>query len=294
MARPLISIVVIAYQMGRELPRTVQSLCPPYQHGIDQSDIELIIVDNGSTEPVRLDQLPHAIERTVIINVRDADQSPAAAANLGLRAANADLIGLWIDGARLASPGILAGALAASRVDVEAPVVTFGFHLGHKPQAVAIREGYNQGVEDELLARVDWTSDGYRLFEICALGGSSRLGWFANITESNALFLPARLWQRLGGLDEAFRMRGGGLVNLDLFTRALEAAGTSPITLLGEGTFHQIHGGVATNAPESPWKEFAEDYQQIKGKAYERPPYKSRYLSLLDGERLDPLLQKFR
>ncbi|WP_417469615.1 glycosyltransferase family 2 protein [Maricaulis sp.] len=294
MARPLISIVVIAYQMRRELPRTVQSLCPPFQRGIDQSDVELIIVDNGSTEPVTLEQLSSTIERTVIINVSDADQSPAAAANQGLRQASADLVGLWIDGARLASPGVLAGALAASRMDPLAPVVTLGFHLGDKPQGVAIREGYNQRVEDELLAGIDWTKDGYRLFEICALGGSSRLGWFANIVESNALFLPARLWQQLGGLDEAFRSRGGGLVNLDLFTRALDAAGTPPITLLGEGTFHQVHGGVATNAPESPWKEFAEEYQQIKGKAYERPPYKSRYLSVLDGERLDPLLQKFR
>jgi hypothetical protein len=41
--------------------------------------------------------------------------------------------------------------------------------------------------------------------------------------------------------------------------------------LLGEATFHQVHGGVATNSPEAPHELFAQEYSQIRGRPYERP-----------------------
>jgi hypothetical protein len=47
------------------------------------------------------------------------------------------------------------------------------------------------------------------------------------------------------GFDERSRTPGGGLVNLDFFARAVAATGCV-FTLLGEGTFHQVHGGAAT------------------------------------------------
>jgi len=44
--------------------------------------------------------------------------------------------------------------------------------------------------------------------------------------------------------------------------------------LLGEGTFHQFHDGVASNAPPDrhPWNEFHEEFVQIRGKAFELVP----------------------
>ena len=50
MKLPLISIVVIAYNMERELPRTLYTLLSPYQMGIRNPDIEIIVVDNGSSD----------------------------------------------------------------------------------------------------------------------------------------------------------------------------------------------------------------------------------------------------
>ena len=54
------------------------------------------------------------------------------------------------------------------------------------------------------------------------------------------------LWNVLGGFDERFRSPGGGFVNLDTLSRAVALPGITAITLLGEGAFHQVHGGIAT------------------------------------------------
>ena len=55
------------------------------------------------------------------------------------------------------------------------------------------------------------------------------------------------MWDELGGYDEAFASPGGGLVNIDTLVRALELPGALPVLMIGEATFHQVHGGVTTN-----------------------------------------------
>ena len=49
--RPSLSVVVVAYDMARELPRTLRSLAPDYQQGIAADDYEVVVVDNGSPTP---------------------------------------------------------------------------------------------------------------------------------------------------------------------------------------------------------------------------------------------------
>src|SRR5690606_4811491 len=83
-------------------------------------------------------------------------------------------------------------------------------------------------------------------------------------------FLPQGLWQELGGLDEAFALPGGGLVNHDLYHRACTASGTELVVLLGEGTFHQYHGGAATSG-RFAWDAMHDDYVALRGQPY-RPP----------------------
>ena len=41
--------------------------------------------------------------------------------------------------------------------------------------------------------------------------------------------------------------------------------------LLGEATFHQFHGGIATNVPidRHPWMSMSNEFVQIFGKAFE-------------------------
>ena len=47
--------------------------------------------------------------------------------------------------------------------------------------------------------------------------------------------------------------------------------------LLGEATFHQVHGGVATNSRQSRWKEFHDEYVGIRGRAYAPPSRQALY-----------------
>ena len=194
-----------------------------------------------------------------------------AAVNQGLALAAGELIGVWIDGARLASPGLLEGALNAAKLHSRPVIGTLGFHLGPDLQRRSIKEGYNQAREDALLDSVNWTEDGYRLFTISTFAGSSAGGWFSPIGESNALFLTRAQWDELGGYEARFRMPGGGLANLDIWRRACTAAESQVIMLLGEGTFHQIHGGAATNASRPMYPVFHEEYVQIRGAPFESP-----------------------
>jgi hypothetical protein len=212
-----------------------------------------------------------------VIRIDDADPSPVAAINRGLAEARGDLVGVLIDGARIASPGLLGLAAMAGRLADRTVILTLGFHLGSCVQMQSVLHGHDQEAEDRLLAQSGWTEDGYRLFDISVFAGSSAQGWFRPINESNAIFLPKALWAQLGGYDERFRSPGGGLANLDLLSRAVQLADVSVITLLGEGTFHQVHGGVATNATGRPYQLFAAEYERIRGYPFQTPGYRSLY-----------------
>ena len=288
---PELSVVVVGYRMNRELPRTIRSLSPAMQRGIRADQYELIVIDNGSPEPMPLDEFP-AYGAQIFRHRFDTDApSPAAAANFGLGRARGRIKGVLIDGARLASPGLLATALLASRLDERAIVSSLGFHLGFEQQMVSVQAGYDQQREDALLDASGWTEDGYRLFDIAALAGSSGDGFFAPIVESNALFMPNRLWRELGGFDERFASAGGGYVNPDLYRRALDLPQTRLIVLLGEGTFHQVHGGAATNARIDPRDEFLGEYARLRGVGFEMSPREAIFLGTAPPQALRAIEQ---
>lgn len=262
-----LSVVVVAYDMSRELPRTVQSLSTPYQTGLERGDYELIVVDNGSPEPVDPAWFEEFAVDVRVERLEPAPPSPARAANHGIAAAAAPVVGLIVDGARMASPGLLRTALLGTEL-ADAPVVSsLGWHLGSARHMDATESGYDQAAEDRLLAASGWERDGYQLFGASTLAASSSRGWFGPQGESSALFMEAALWSRLGGLDEGFELPGGGLVNHDLYRRALEEADTQLVRLLGEGTFHQIHGGAATSR-RFGWDEMQADYEGIRGEPF--------------------------
>jgi hypothetical protein len=288
---PAIGVVVVAYDMARELPRTLHTLHAPYQRGIDASDIEVVVVDNGSPEP-----LADAVSGFPNIRVERLDPappSPARAANLGLELVEAPLVGLVVDGARMASPGLLATARRAATLFKRPIVASVGYHLGSVRHMAAEDAGYDRGVEDELLASIDWEDDGYRLFTVSTLAGSSAWGWFEPLAESSALFLPRELWHELRGLDVAFELPGGGLVNHDLYRRACELEGTKLIQLLGEGTFHQFHGGAATSR-RFTFEEMQADYEAIRGDRYRAPRKETTYVGRLPDTAIGHLVESAR
>ena len=100
-------------------------------------------------------------------------------------------------------------------------------------------------------------------------------------------FLCARpLWDELEGYDERFTSPGGGLVNLDLLFRAVALPDVSPVTLLGEGTFHQVHGGIATSGMEAPHTAWQAEYLTIRGRPIQRASYRSNYLGCVSPNSL--------
>lgn len=268
---PRLSVIVISYNMAREIPRTILSLSARMQRGIAEEDYEILLIDNGSTRPFDEAQCRAIAGNLRILSLPDAGPSPVRAINLGLAEARGELAGVFIDGARMASPGLLRTALAASMTHPRPVIGTLAFHLGPDVQYKSIHQGYNQAVEDTLLAQSGWESDGYRLFDISVFAGSSQAGWFTLPLETNALFLKRAQWTELGGFDEGFVSAGGGLVNLDTWARACQLPDAQVLFLLGEATFHQFHGGVATNATVSPSKLFHEEYVRLRGRRFEGP-----------------------
>ncbi len=279
--RPKVSVVVVVYNMAREAPRTLFSLSAAFQRNIHADDYDVIVVDNGSVPAFDPQVLAGLEGNFTLIRIDSAPRSPVLAVNRGLAAARGEVIGVMIDGARIVSPGVLGLAAMAARLSDRFIALTMSFHLGPKVQMQSVPEGYDQGQEDHLLARSGWMEDGYRLFDISVFAGSSAGGWFRPMNESNAIFMRRPLWDELEGYDERFTSPGGGFVNLDTLDRAVTLPDVSPVTLLGEGSFHQVHGGVATSGTRAVQEAWQAEYSTIRGRPYRSPCYRSYYLGCI-------------
>lgn len=273
-----LTVVVNFHNMRREAPRTLESLKPGYQRGVADLAYEVVALDHGSNEPLSPEMVRRIGDpRFRLVRVEAESASPAAAINAVARQSSAEWLMCLIDGARLLSPGVLRYGMLAARLFTRPFVYTIAMHLGHRPQNKAVEHGYDQLEEDRLLATIDWKRNGYALFGVSSVALSSGSGFFSEILETNCFLMRREDYLRIGGLSEEFRSPGGGLVNLDFFNRVHECDDMTPVLLLGEATFHQFHGGVATNVPMSrhPWDLFAEEYHRIRARDFRssfRPP----------------------
>jgi hypothetical protein len=275
--RPRLSVILVVHDMPREAPRTVRSLLPEYQRGMATDEYEILIIENGSKKPI-----PEAEVRRFPRNVHyhyleDPPPSPAHAINFGAARATGEVLAIMIDGACLASPGALEAGLRPFRSFPNPVVVTRYFVLGWGLQRQTMLEGYDATREDELLSSIEWPKDGYRLFEVSSpltFGGPTE-HWLTSWFESNCLFLYKKTFERIGGADERFDFPGGGLVNIDFFVNASELPGAQPICVIGEGVFHQIHGGITSNTPaeDARAKEllYKAQYETLRGRPVSAP-----------------------
>jgi len=263
--------------MRREAPRTLLSLSRNYQQFANNIKYEVIAIDNGSSEPLDEKMVSQFGKDFRYIYLNTHTKSPCKALNHGVETANGKLVMLCIDGARILSPGILFYSLLAAKTFENPFVYTIGMHLGNKLQNYLVEENYSQTDEDKLLASVNWEKDGYQLFDVSSIAGSSKKGYLSDIMESNCVALLKSTYHKMGGYDENFSSPGGGLANLDFFNRANQNDTIDTVMLLGEATFHQMHGGIATNVAlkNHPWESMTKEYQAIRGKpfqSYFKPP----------------------
>lgn len=288
-----LSIIIAAYNMDRELPRTLLSATAPYQRNVDPSDYEVIVVDNGSRNPVVIpgDVLAGMDPPPRVYRPRAPSPSPVAAMNFAARTlARGEIVLFAIDGARIFSDRLVAETLRAHRSIPGAFVYTLACHIGPKMQMLSTQEGYDEEAEDRLLADANWPLDAASIYGISVLAGSSAGGFFRPIAESNAFSMPRTLLERLGGYDERFVSPGAGLANLEFFARYVTRAEARNVCLLSDMTFHQTHGGIATSGRVG-FSTFNAEYKQIFDVDYRIPEYEVLYQGPIRPEAL-PFVQQ--
>ena len=97
----------------------------------------------------------------------------------------------------MVTPGILDYFICSLALSDHAVVATPGYHLGKKLQQQAMLEGSNESFEQDLLDSINWPENGYRLFDIACLSGTSTSGFFRPSGESNCLCVAKSLFQEV-------------------------------------------------------------------------------------------------
>lgn len=265
-----LSIVVIFHNMRREAKRTLHSLSTAYQANVVASEYEVIAIDNGSAKPLSADEIESRGSNFRYLFFDTDSVSPVEAVNVGVDMAAGEHVAVIVDGARMATPGLIWGTLKSLQIVPKPFICALSWHLGPDIQGMSMQNDYDQAKEDRLLASIKWPEDGYRLFEISTIAPSSKYGFFGGVPPECSWFAMSReSFMEIDGFDPRFRSPGGGFVNHDFRNRALSVPKIAPVVLLGEGVFHQFHGGIATNVKtqelRSTLKLFHEEYRAIRG-----------------------------
>lgn len=289
MSMPLLSIIVIAYDMPRQALNTLMSLTPDYQEGANAADYEVIIVENRSQRNMDVTAIA-ALPGNFHYFLRDEPGvSPAAAINFGFSQAKGRVIGLMIDGARMVTPGVVHFTLMALRMNPDAMVVVPGYHLGENEQQYHLTNGYSEEKEKAILEKIDWQHNGYRLFDISCLSGANPNGVFHPFMECNCLFFSADIFRDIGQADERFDLPGGGALNLSIYRKVAMHPRTRLFMLAGEGSFHQLHGGVTTSEVdkrEAILQRQSEQLSELLGEPFRSPKIEPVLLGKIPGPAL--------
>jgi cephalosporin hydroxylase len=282
-----LSVVVVVHDMLREARRTLHSLSRSYQQGLEDLDYEVLVVENGSSPEQRLGEdfvRSHGDGFRYLDLGDDSAPSPARAVNRGIAEAAGRAVALMIDGAHVLTPGVLRYGMLGLATYAPAFVTTRQWYVGPGQQPLVVAGGYDTEREDRLFEQIQWPRDGYRLFDVGHFIGDR--DWFDGEWESNCIFVPRELLDQIGAMDESFSTPGGGFVNLDLFERLVAAPGVTHVTILGEGSFHQVHGGTTTNlaVPErrsALIRSYEEQYAELRGRRFKIPPQQAHYVGSL-------------
>jgi cephalosporin hydroxylase len=97
------------------------------------------------------------------------------------------------------------------------------------------------------------------------------------------MFVSRAQLEQVGCFDENFSMAGGGYANLELYERLGSSPDIRVCTIIGEGSFHQSHGGDTTNQPDAAERRsrvfgYSEHYADLRGRAFKGPGKPMHYV----------------
>ncbi|NQY04355.1 MAG: glycosyltransferase, partial [Halieaceae bacterium] len=261
--------MIAAYNIPKQLRRTLRTLSPQYQ-GISADMVEVIVIDNGSTPPV-----PDELKRDFpfvkhIIRVEN-QPSPVSGLNAGIARATHNTLALMIDGAHMLTPGVYSSMQQVvgqfERPVVNVPQFILGAvsqNLASSPDAFAI--------EERELRNRGWPENGYSLFEYAVIPGEGQNRDYLHAVESNCLITTKQVLNDSGGFDERFDEPGAGFANLEIFHRLIHEVANTYVALPGEGSFHQDHSGTTTGLSPSQRDAkvmaYREKYESITGEKH--------------------------
>ena len=245
---PIVSIIVIAYQMADQLQNTLRTLSADYQKGVNIEDYEVIVMENSSDDNLSAKTIGALPENFHYTLREEQAATPVFAVNEAFQQCRAPFIGLMIDGARMVSPGVIKNAIMAHSITPDAILAVPGYHLGQDEQHKMEGGSDQLAYEKELLESIDWRRNGYELFSIATFSGANRRGYLQPIMECNCLFASATKYAEIGYANTDFTLPGGGSINLHMYRSLGMLSGTSLLVTPGEGSFHQFHGGVTTSS----------------------------------------------
>jgi cephalosporin hydroxylase len=267
----MFSVIVNFYNMTRESARTLTSLTRGYQQGIGSLRYEVLCIDNGSSPPLDRHWVEGFGPEFRLIHPTTRSPSPCGAINEAARQAKGRYLAIMIDGAHILSPGVFREVWDATDGAPGAVVGLRQWFIGGDQRWLSV-SGYTTDQEDILFDKIAWPANGYKLFRISSPVWESPNHWLDGMIESNCLFVPRDIYERIGGMDEAFDEPGAGYANLDLFKRSVAASPEPLISILGEASFHQFHGGTTTNVSdrekENLVRAYESKYMRLRGEAF--------------------------
>lgn len=175
--QPLISVVTAAYNMGQYLEEAILSVLTQ-----DHPRLQLIVVDDGSTDPATPGVLARYEDDPRVTVVRQANAGQTVAKNRGLAEARGDFVG-FCDADNAWLPGKLSRQLAVFRERPDLGVVYGDLQLigpAGEPLPTPPCRRYSGRITGKLLAD--------------------------NFVTFNTTLVPRRILDDLGGFDESLRM----------------------------------------------------------------------------------------
>ena len=287
-----LSVVVVFYNMRREAARTLHSLSRAYQQGIDDLDYEVIVVENGSAPDQRLGE-EFVRELRARVPLRRPRRRRHAVAGrprstAGSPRPSGDAIALMIDGAHVLTPGVLRfGMAGCATLRAGASSPPSSGTSGPASRATMLPSGYDQDYEDRLFDEIDWPTDGYRLFEIGHFIGDR--DWFDGVWESNCIFVPARAARAGRRLRRELRRCPAAATPTSTSTSgSASSPDVTVVTILGEGSFHQVHGGTPRTSADADERAprdraYGEHYGELRGRQFRGPGKPIHYVGSMQS-----------